>query len=280
MLNKPLTALFGDNARLGIPIDLLDQAIQKYGPLRTYFSKYRNPVGIELEIENVNYEFREYMEREAIYWRYHEDGSLKVKGAEYVSVPISGQNIDYAIHEFSYASTGYDFQYTVRTSTHVHMNVSFMSWEELVSLVLLSAYAEPLLYTLCKPDRKGNPYCYPITQLSPSDVFEMSEELKYCGINTAPVRKQLTVEYRQLHGTNDFRLIRRWVQLLSKLYYHAKTVPGKEVRRSLRDVIKTRVHDGLIKKIFGASIVLFPSLAYANENLLWVLAALEYAENH
>lgn len=280
MHNKSLVSLYGDVARLGVPVDLLDQATMKWGPIRTFFTKYRNPVGIELEIENVTYDFREAMERESIYWRFHEDGSLKQKGAEYVSVPISGQNIDYAIYEFSYLSMGYDFQYSVRTSTHVHMNVSFMSYEEFVSLVLLSAYVEPLLYALCKPERKGNPYCYPIVQLSPMDVFDMSEELKYCGINTAPVRKQLTVEYRQLHGTNDFRLIRRWVQLLSKLYYHAKATPGKEIRQSLRDVIRTKIHDGFLKRLFGASMALFPDPYLADENLLWVLAALEYAENH
>ena len=278
MHNKSLTALFGDKAKLGFPLDNLDSAIKKYGELRTFFSKYRNPIGIELEIENVDSDFVYKME-DSIYWVNHEDNSLKHRGMEFVSHPIHGQNIDYAIHEFNIKSIGEDFEYSVRTSTHVHVNVSFMMYEELLSLILLSAYVEPLLYTLCSPDRKGNPYCYSITLLAPQDVLMFNEDMKYCGINLAPIPKQLTVEYRQLHGTRDFRLIRRWVQLLCKLQYFAKTVPHKEVKMLLRDAIRTRSHGNLLKRIWGASLTLFPMFDPVNDNLLWIVSAIEYMEN-
>ena len=280
MHTKSLVTMFGDVARLQNPLNMLNSAQERYGEIKTYFSKYRNPIGIELEIENVSAPFRIKMERESIYWKYHEDGSLKVAGAEYVTIPVSGQNIDYAIYEMATLSKGYDnFSYSVRTSTHVHVNVSFMNWDELGSFVFLSAYLEPLLYTLCEPDRAGNPYCYPIGSISPTEAFAITEEMKYCGINLAPIRKQMTVEFRQLHGTKDWRLLRRWVQILCKIYYFAKTTPSKEVQLSLRDVIRRKDHQALVKRVLGASIVLFPNLTPCDENLLWVLSAINFMEN-
>lgn len=279
MHSKPLTTIIGAEPKLGNPLNYLDKAVLKYGEIPTFFSKYKNPVGVELEIENVPVSFRRLVNDTSIYWKHVEDNSLKHAGAEFISCPINGQNIDYAIHEFANLSNTQAFQYSVRTSTHVHVNVSFMNWDEFVCLILLSAYLEPLLYSLCKEERKGNPYCYPISSLPPLDVFAMGEDLKYCGINTAPVRRLLTVEYRQLHGTNDWRLIRRWIQVLCKIYYFAKYTPSKEIIAQMRDVIRTKNHDILLKKILGATCVLFPNPTLCDQNLLWVLAALDFAEN-
>jgi hypothetical protein len=279
MLSKPLVSLMGIDAKLGNPLNYLDKAISKYGDIKTFFSKYKNPIGIELEIESVPSSFRQALSHDGFYWKFVEDHSLKVNGAEFVSVPLSGQNIDYAIHEVSRYAQGMNFLYSVRTSTHVHMNVSFMNYDELCSLLALSAYLEPLLYTMCDSTRKGNPYCYPISLRSPSEVLSWHDDLKYCGINTAPVSRQLTVEYRQLHGTNDWRSLRRWIQVLCKIYYFAKTTPNKEVYGSLREVIRTQSHENFIKRILGATSVLFPDLAMCDENLLWVLAFMDHSEN-
>jgi len=281
MHSKSLAMTVGVEAALGNPLNYLDNAIKKYGDIKTFFSKYKNPVGIELEIENVPTSCRRALTEEGLYWKWVEDHSLKVNGAEFVSCPLSGQNIDYAIYEVSkYLDNAAELlQYSVRTSTHVHMNVSFMNFDEFCSLIALSAYLEPLLYTMCEDHRKGNPYCYPLTLMSPTDVMMFHDELKYCGINTAPVRRQLTVEYRQLHGTNNWKLLRRWIQVLCKIYYFAKTTPNKEVFGSLHEVIRSKNHENLVKRILGATAVLFPNLTMCNDNLLWVLAYMEHTEN-
>jgi hypothetical protein len=279
MRNKLLDSIYGVAGALGNPLDYLEDAEKKYGDIRTYFSKYKNPVGIELEIENVSSEFKTHLLDSTLFWTIKEDSSLKIRGCEFVSIPLSGKNIDYAIHEFAHLSRGQEFLYSVRTSIHVHVNVAYMTEEEWVSFILLSAYLEPLLYTLCDPQRKESPYCYPISNLAPGDVFSIKEDLKYCGINTAPTSSQLTIEFRHMHGHNNWKLLRRWIQVLCKIQYYAKTKSGKEVRQKLREVIRTKNHEQLVKSILGASIILFPNLTVCDDNLLWVLSAIVRAEH-
>lgn len=279
MGNKSLVSVFPHaKAYFENPISVLEKAVSRYGEIKTFFSKYTNPIGIELEIEGVTSEIRNLIRGHSLYWRYEDDGSLKVAGAEFVSHPLSGKNIDYAIHEFSQMTQGQEFLYSVRCSTHVHLNLSFLDIEEFKNLILVAAMFEPLMHQLCTTERKNNPYCYPITQLDPKDAFSVNPELKYCGINPAPARTQLTLEFRQLHGTNDWRLLRRWVQLICKMYYYVKSTPSIGVKKELKHAAMGTV-DGLAKKIFGASMILFHDVDQScRESATWVLAALPFVD--
>ncbi len=197
-----------------------------------------------------------------------------MSGAEFVSVPLGGKNIDYAIHEISKLMYGYNYVYTHRCSTHVHLNVSYLTEEQFKLLLLVSALFEPLLHQLCHPIRKHNPFCYPITLLDIQDVLSCSKELKYCGINPAPARTQLSLEYRQLHGTDDWKLLRRWVQLICKMYYYVRNTSPKVVREDLIKAAETGA-GSLVKKVFGASSILFYDSDLAcKESSEWVLVAL------
>jgi hypothetical protein len=269
-----LNDVYKYRAELHTPSELLEPAMLRYGEIKTFFTKYKNPIGIELEVENVHGAMVDVMQTMPLYWYHKPDESLKVKGAEFVSKPISGQNIDYAIHEMATLTEDQNFLYSVRTSTHVHMNVCFLTERQFRLLICLSALFEPLLWQLCKEERKTNPFCYSITHLTPKEVFSYNENLKYCGINPAPVSKFVTLEYRYLHGTNDWKLLRRWIQLLCKMYFFVKMNEEKEVENQIIHACQGSSLD-LIKTVFGASAILFENPHAIDEgHRLWTVAGI------
>lgn len=248
-----------------------------YGEIKTYFGKYKNPIGIELEIENVPREFFEWSLpsniRVPFYWKIVEDGSLRNKGMEFVSVPLAGHNIDYAIHEVArcFENTA-TLEYSVRTSCHVHLNVSEEDDDFLVRLTAMYALFEPLFFSLTE-SRLGNPFCYPISDHSPKDIT-VQDQIKYCAFNVAPVRHYGTVEFRHLQGTRDWRLLRRWCQIICKLFVYCKSKTNEQIKNELA-ALDTKNYDKLLTEVFGMSSVLFKDRVDLEASLIWAIIKME-----
>lgn len=186
-------------------------------PKDTKFGLYRNPIGLECEVENY-----EGIDIPLYGFSIDKDGSLKNKGAEFISFPVGGKNIDAMLHHLNQAihSRG-DIDFSHRTSVHVHLNVQQLTMRQLVLLIATYACVERLFFSRTKRERHGNSFCYPLTDTSPEDkrlVAAPNPSTKYCALNVYPVASLGTVEFRHLHGTADVEELTRWVQMIQKLY--------------------------------------------------------------
>lgn len=227
---------------------LLANAREKFGDIKTFFGGNINPVGIEVEVEAFGGKHSDF-----IYWRQHQDGSLRNGGIELISPALSGHNIDYALAELKDHLTRFNPSWSIRTSIHVHVNVTHLKVKNFIALIALYAFFEEVLWTFVDPKRRGNPYCYPITTLTPDEVT-LNAEIKYCAFNPAPAATYGTVEFRHLEGTSDSVKLRRWVQICSKLVQYAANNPGEKL---IREIKMNQNPKELFKRIFGITATLF-----------------------
>lgn len=255
-------------------MECVEKVGDKYDSVKTFFNKYLNPIGIEVEVEN-------YMKTEAKptwdYWKVVLDGSLKVHGMEFVSEPIAGRHIDFAISEIGKHLATQKPLWSHRTSIHVHVNMSTLKMSHLAAFVALYGLFEDVYFNMVDPVRKGNPYCYPATSVDPAQFLRVTQDSKYCALNLAPLLTQGTVEFRHLQGTDDWRLVRRWIQMIVKLHYFVEKIDSKEVVPFLCRVIEQRDFKALFKNIYGASATLFPEELVeisTNNHSLWAITIL------
>jgi hypothetical protein len=243
------------------PPKLEGKAKEFYGELDTFFNMpaYDNPIGIEIELEDYAPP-----ERKPLYWYREQDGSLKREGMEWISYPLVRTNIDYALHEAEIFSKGCSFGH--RTSVHVHCNVGHYTSNQLAALVAFYSMLEGCFYELVDPARSGNTFCYPILGTKPALQWfrgmdlEVQNTTKYCALNIAPVKTQLSVEFRHMHGTGDAKTLRRWVQLCAKLVYYCGNIPPKAAIPFAKQVIADRTFETkVVPEIWGDTVQIFNS---------------------
>lgn len=253
-------------------LELLSQAKKKFGEITTYFGGYKNPIGIEVEVENVTNSTNGI----PIYWDYTHDNSLKVKGQEFVSAPVSGHNIDYAIHELGaiLKQTAPDALWSHRTSIHVHCNISDLPRPKLELFIAYYALLEPLFFSFVAPHRHGNSFCYPVVDVLPADVkkYVGNGQIKYCAFNVGAVGTHNTIEFRHLEGTGDLTKIRRWVQLVVKLYDYIESNNLQTLKSRFQGLGTKKNYSELLSEIFGKTAALFNKLdhrAMMYQNYKW-----------
>lgn len=253
---------------------------KKYGEIETYFGLpiYLNPIGIEVEMEKAAKAIKG---SSLQLWRVEEDGSLKDQGYELVSNLLHNRHIDYALHELKLLfEKGPEIEFGHRCSIHVHVNVSEFTKYQLIALTATYAVLEESYFAFAEPLRRGNSYCYPLTSTEPPTFF-VSDITKYCAFNTAPIKKQLTVEFRHLEGTKDIQKIRRWVALVTKLVNHVGALDPKICIPYTTEKISSGAFPEYIKEIYGNTHTLFDTriLQKSIKNgELWALAYLSGAE--
>lgn len=169
------------------------------------------------------------------------DGSLRNHGIEIVTKPM---NYDAALAAFKTLHEGLTLgpdPYTVRTSTHVHVNVASLSIEQVKHMVLTYALLEPVFFAQVKEYRKHNIHCVPLnytilpTLYNKSLVDLVKNWSKYSALNLLPIRTQGTVEFRHLHGTGDFEEYKNWLTLLANLWSFAYSESPDTLKQMLLD---------------------------------------------
>ena len=121
-------------------------------------------IGIEVEVENVPNAHHEQFK----FWKKIVDGSLRNNGYEYVSPPLRGKLIEAALLELDSHLKGMNphYEFSDRTSVHIHMNVRHLTPEQLVMFLITYIALEPLFfkYTEKVPNsqREENNYCVPV----------------------------------------------------------------------------------------------------------------------
>lgn len=277
MSNKNVVSVFGSNPVFSSMMKCAEDCEGKYEELKTFFTNYRNPIGIEVEVEG----FRRIVPPDGLtFWRCIEDGSLKYYGREYVSYPIGGRYIDYAIKELADAFEPLKgcLVWSHRTSIHVHVNMSTIKMNQLTAFVALYGLYERIFFFMVNEARRANPYCYPATSVNPLSYVNVEDDNKYCALNLAPLQKYGTVEFRHMHGTDDWRTLRRWIQLIVKLHAFVDRQDSTKVLEYTRSLLEGGDFVGLFKTIFGASAGLFSEEHInksANYGAMWSAAILE-----
>jgi hypothetical protein len=253
MSNRLLTELWGPKVNFAGMVRCLDN--EPEGPeIKTFFSRYRNPIGIEVECEGVQEDFG----GKLVYWVAKPDGSLRDGGLEFVSHPLSGRLIDLGLHELQQVLTKLKaLSWSHRTSIHVHQNFSTLREQHLMAYVMVYGLFEDLFYSLVSPLRSGNPFCYKATSIEPGEFQGIHASNKYCGFNLAPLKTQGTVEFRQLHGNSDFKLIRRWIQLIVKLHAWVEKQDSSKIVSIVQQHIAAGSFFALAKDIWGVNATLF-----------------------
>ena len=251
------------------------KSLTKYKPLSRYIGMTgKIPVvagytyvGVEVELENITK--TEYSAISGSTWKQHEDGSLKVKGREFVTVPIRFKYLEVELNRlFSGLKNPHP---SSRCSIHVHVNVREMTAKELASFILLYSIYERIFYRL-SGNRWDSNFCVPlyaakeypsrmlkflIENRKPSCMEDVPQWYKYYGLNLCPIfgfdgsSKQGTVEFRHHKGSIDTKEIINWINLITSLKQASKRIDLATILGMLLEMNSDSSYISLTQSIFG-----------------------------
>ena len=167
------------------------------------------------------------------------DGSLRNNGIEFVTRPMNYEKSLAIFTELRSRLSLGENPYSARTSTHVHVNVSSLSLDQLKHFVLLYALFEPVFFKFAGDARKHNIHCVPLGHtLLPSNYSKSITSLvdnwsKYSAFNLKPVKTIGTVEFRHLYGTGDIKVYQQWLSMLKDLWEFAYNKPSSWLRHRM-----------------------------------------------
>lgn len=192
-------------------------------------------IGIEIEVENVN----AHTCTEYVVWQMHNDGSLRNSGYEYVTIPIKGKRIVFALNQF-FGTMSPTISFSPRTSIHIHLNVLDMTPHQIGTLLMVYLVHEKLFYQFVGGCRDRNNFCVPMldsswdkmlkTFLGESFIVPQMDQYRYMGLNVAALRKFGTLEFRHLGGTKDITKILKWINLIFCLKQFAMRQSWEDVK--------------------------------------------------
>lgn len=211
-------------------------------------------VGVECEIESI------YTVNRGS-WQKKEDHSLRNDGWEFVSPPLLKED---AIEEFITLHDNIQYHnpqeaFSERTSIHVHVNCHGVGLKETRNIILLYALFEELFFSLCKPSRRANIHCTPLTETHlPARYAKPLPNLvecwsKYTALNILPLSSYGTIEFRHMHGHNDITLFRDWLDCLENLWRF-----GQNVQISSKTLGDSHTVNAWREEIFKNSRVSYP----------------------
>lgn len=210
--------------------------------------------GIELEIEHASFDW------EMAGFRATEDGSLRNGGVEYVSVPMYYPALAYSLTQFFSKFRPDEFNYSERTSIHVHTNCQDLTIEQLKNVLILYQVFEDVLFAWIGHDRDKNIFCVPWSQTRTThkildeieSFIKMSsvERNKYTALNLVPIQSQGTLEWRHMHGHGNVERILQWLRIIGHVYRVARSMDHKEVRELCVNLNTTSQYDQLLDMVF------------------------------
>lgn len=252
----------GEKVKVEIPIDIVDSETH---------------VGIEVEVEKVgNAEFPSLRP----VWNIVADGSLRNKGLEFVSYPIRGEHVHLSLIHLKRILEKYapNFEFTERTSIHVHVNARMMTIEQLFVFLLVYLTVERSLFRFVENAgfvRDKNIFCAPIqdsqTYLNLAHTFELwtlgkyeqfynnltTHWKKYTGMNMLPIRKKGTIEFRHMGGTLDIKLLMDWINLILSIKKYAIKTPAEKVFNYIKELNTNSNYNAFALEVFGKYADLF-----------------------
>lgn len=187
--------------------------------------------GLEVEIEGFN--LPNQLDH---YFDVHQDGSLRA--------PQDGQALEYVFKkpykrvwaekavlylDRKLRENGAQLNWSYRTSVHVHLNASNMTFTQIYTWLCVYYILEDLLTEYCGKTRQGNLFCLrakdaewiidtlrsAATHDSPRDLA--NENMRYAACNIVALSKFGTLEFRSMRGTSDPAVILPWMSTLLKI---------------------------------------------------------------
>lgn len=214
--------------------------------------------GVELELEGKNLSLEDLSQ----YWVQHNEPSLR-DGVEWVLVrPLSLSGLRSALKEFELLTPKKKIKQSIRTSTHIHINVLKLTLKELYNVLGHYFLVEDLLVALNGEHRLGNLFC-----LRASDAFGCinaciegirsgglprgdNNTLKYGAVNLITPQRYGSLEFRFMRGADSTDFVEFWAENLYELVH-------MNSRRDIRETIDTvDYHNlvGLAQKILPLSL--------------------------
>jgi hypothetical protein len=232
----------------------------------------KGDVGIELEMEGANLPFFGEQRREpntiSEHWSIVTDGSLR-DGAEYILTrPVETKDVPIALEEMEKMMKDARSKpfYSLRTSSHIHINVNELEYDEVMNYIYLYGLVENIITKMCGRSRLGNRFCLRLSDAegaidSICNLIQMrkhggrrfydllnEERMKYAAINVAVLYKYGSLEFRAMEGTNDWPKLLIWISTLLSLRNAAKTY--KDIGEIFDDLNKLGAKD-FFYKILG-----------------------------
>ena len=210
--------------------------------------------GIEVEVENLPD-----APGASPFWALTDDGSLRNYGREYISRPIRGTQIEYALKLLFGRLKAYDYKFTPRCSIHVHCNARTMTPAQLHNMMLIYLIFEKVLFKFVGQDREKNIHCVPIGDSSIlnrlSDIIfaraSPGDWMKYTAVNLVPLNEKGTIEFRHMHGTDDIGKIMAWINIILKMKLYAYKTDVEQVKNEIFQLNSNSLYRQFAVKVFG-----------------------------
>jgi hypothetical protein len=193
-------------------------------------------------------------------FNYHEDGSLRNNGREYVSVPVKAKYLEVLLTDFFKSCQITDRNYSDRTSTHIHVNVQDYTQDQLAALAMIYQVFERLLLNFVGEERANNIFCVPWCQanittnlaqvIKSGNYRNLRQWSKYTALNLLAVTQKGTVEYRHLYGTCDVKVILTWVNIISSMHEYARVNKLEDIEKMIVDLNTSSAYEAFLHSVF------------------------------
>jgi len=229
-------------------------------------SKRIADVGIEIEIEGTH------LPSNVTHWQVKSEGSLK-DGLEYITKPIKADTVKQYVDHLAQTmkNNNATVKNTYRCSTHVHVNMLPETVEDMLGYYVVFSMFEPLLLSLCGPQRDGNLFC--MSSYDTGDLIESFDTLclvleridsygfayergKYSSLNSGRLADLGTLEVRCFPMSIDGTQVSGWVNWLLAIRDMARAESDKTYRTLWKNVRQNP--SWYAQKIFGANVYKVP----------------------
>jgi len=233
--------------------------------------------GAELEIESVEDYNRSFLDDHSIVAE--EDGSLRNSGKEFLLPPSKKNDLTKLFRAFhsDCVQVGPE-PFTIRTSTHIHVNMMTSTDVQVRNLLLLYAIFEPLAFAYCGENRKQNIHCVPLNMTHMPILYKNGLQViinkwhKYTAFNLIPLVDKGTIEFRHLYGTSSTVKFEAWLNFIETLWTTAHNMDMFGVEILLDLTFLKEVEKKLLTPVFVANCAYHPEFVL-EDNLLDVKLA-------
>ena len=174
-------------------------------------------------------------------WIHKPENSLRDRGIEFVTHPIKGAEVGYALYLLDKMNRNGGLYYSELAGLHVHLNVRDFTVEQFTNLAMLYLVFEDSLYRI-SGQRQRSIYCLPARTswsglsylIEAGDMATaIGQANKYMGFNYKTIKTFGTVEYRHSKGTPHTSYILHWINTLLRMHIAAKQFQTLELRERL-----------------------------------------------